>query len=47
LTKAQNSTPKNYYDCKDQARKLYATDGDGYYGSIKHVFSGQELNLIA
>ena len=47
LSRAQGSTPKNYYDCKDQARKLYATDGDGYYGSIKHVFSGQELNLIA
>ena len=38
---------KNYYDCKDKARKDFATDGDGYYGSIKHVFSGQELNLIA
>lgn len=46
LNEAKDSA-KNYYDCKDQARKLYATDGDGYYGSIKHVFSGQELNLIA
>jgi hypothetical protein len=38
---------KNYYDCKEQARKDYATDGDGYYGSIKHLYSWQEMELIA
>lgn len=41
------TTPVNYYDCKDQARKDYATDGDWYYGSIKHVYSWQDMELIA
>ena len=46
LTKASNGVT-DFESCKKAERISFATDGDGYYGYIKHTYSGQEMALIA
>ena len=47
LYKASLPWREDFESCKKAVRISFATDGDGYYGYIKHTYSGQEMALIA